>query len=148
DGRCDVVVDGGGDDLRGDSGAHAGRRRRGRAYAVEVAVLSEQCGGGLDADARDAGHSVGVVAAHRGDAGVLLRDYAVLREYVSLGDDVEVAHAAGGVDDAHVAGVVDELEEIAVPGDDVHGDRRLGGERADDVVGLVRCDPDDRDAEG
>ena len=38
--------------------------------------------------------------------------------------DLELAHAACGVDDADVAGVVDELEQVAVAGDDV--DRHVG----------------------
>ena len=54
----------------------------------------------------------------------------------------------GGVDDAHVARVVDELEQVAVAGHDVDGQRRLRRERADHVVGLVLGGADDRDAEG
>lgn len=45
-------------------------------------------------------------------------------------------------------GVVDQLEEVAVTGDDVDGHRRLRGEARDDVVGLVRRNSGDGDAEG
>ena len=134
--------------MAADARRHALARVGGGEDAGEVAVRGEQGRGGLLADARDAGQPVGRVAAQGREVGVLARQHAVLRDDGGVGDDLEVAHAARGVDDAHVAGVVDELEQVAVAGDDVDRQRRLRREGADDVVGLVLGRADDRDAEG
>src|SRR5581483_4785480 len=63
-----------------------------------------------------------------------------------LVDDVQVAQAADGVDDPDLALVVDELEQVAVAGDDVYRPGRPGRERADDVVRFTAHVADDRDA--
>ena len=69
---------------------------------------------------------------------------------VAPGCDVGVAHPAlAGVEHPDAGGVVDELEQVAVAGDDV--DRHHAavplGQGADDVVGLEarRAEPGDAD---
>ena len=115
--------------------------------AGEVAVRGQESRGGLLADAGDAGKAVGRIAAEGGEVGVLARQHFVLRHDDRVGHDLEVAHAAGGIDHPDVAGVIDQLEEVAVAGDDVDGERRPRREGADHVVGLVLGGADDRDAE-
>ena len=118
---------------------------------LEGAVGRDELGRGLLADARHAGQSVARVAPQDRHVGVGgPGGDAVLLRQERLVDEVGGAHAAaGGVDDAHVVRVVDELEEVAVAGDDVdrHPAAERGGQRADDVVGLVAVDADPGDAE-
>ena len=67
--------------------------------------------------------------------------YFVAQE--GLVDQVGVAHAAlGGVEDPHLRLVVDQLEQVAVAGDDVDRAPPAGrcGQGADHVVGLVAVD--------
>ena len=59
-----------------------------------------------------------------------------------VGDPLVLADAAGDVEHPHVVGVVDELEQVAVAGDDVDRHRRPGREGADHVVGLVAVGAD------
>ena len=92
------------------------------------------------------GQPVGGVAAHGGEVGVLAGEDGVLLDDDVVGDPLVVADAAGDVQDPDVALVVDELEQVAVAGDDVDGHVGLGGEGADDVVGLVAVLADDADA--
>ena len=111
-------------------------------------MRGEEGRGGLLADAGDAGQSVGGVAAQHRIVGVLRGQHTILLDDGGFVEHLEVAHAAAGVDDADAVGVVDQLEEVAVTGDDVDGHRRLRGEARDDVVGLVRRNSGDGDAEG
>ena len=145
--RGDVEVVGGGEDAARDRGRHPLAGCRGGADAGEIAVRREQRGGGLLTDPGDTGQAVRRVAAQRRVIGVLRGQNAVLRHDGGIGDEFEVAHTASGVDDPHLAGVVDELEEVAITGDDVHRHRSVGRKGADDVIGLVVGTPDDRDAE-
>ena len=78
------------------------------------------------------------VAAQRGEVRVLGRGQPVLLLHRGRGHPGHVADAAPGVQHGHVVG--DELERVPVAGHDqhVHAVRgALGGERGDDVVGLV-----------
>ncbi len=91
------------------------------------------------------GKAVGGVAAHGGEVGVLAGQHGVLLDDDVVGDALVVADAAGDVEHADVGLVVDELEQVAVAGDDVDGHVGLGGEGADHVVGLVAVLPDHAD---
>ena len=104
---------------------------------VEPVVLGDPLGRGLRPDARDAGEVVGGLADECGELGVARR-----REAVALLDGggrhaLHLRDAAHRVDDG--GAVVDQLEGVAVAAADqdleVVG-HRLGGEGADDVVGL------------
>ena len=107
----------------------------------------EQPRGGLLTDPGDAGQAVGRVPAHRGEVRVLAGEHAVLRDDRRVGQHLEVAHPACGVDDAHIVLVIDELEEIAVTCHDVDRHARSCRESADDVICLVFGGADDLDAE-
>jgi hypothetical protein len=61
------------------------------------------------------------VAAHGGEVGVLAGEDGVLLDDDVVGDPLVVADAAGDVQDPDLALVVDELEQVAVAGDDVDG---------------------------
>jgi hypothetical protein len=106
---------------------------------VEIAVLHDEGGGGLLPDPRDAGQVVAVVPPQGGVLGILPGRHPE----VSLGDallvvqDV-VGHPPPVVEDLDV-GILDQLEGVAVAGDDDHVDALggpPGGQRGDDVVGL------------
>src|SRR5690606_41602828 len=62
-------------------------------------------------------------------------------------DDLKVAHTASRVDDPDVAHIIDQLEEVTIARDDIDSHRRSSCKRAYDVVGFMRRDTDDRDAE-
>jgi hypothetical protein len=64
-----------------------------------------------------------------------------------LVDHVVAPDAAGGVEHPDATAVVDELEEVAVAGDDIDRTLRRMGDGADDVVGLVAVGADRRHAE-
>ena len=113
---------------------------------VQVTEGPDQGGGGLLADAGDAGQAVARVAAQDGEVGVPVAGNVILLGDFRLGDRVELAEALDRVEDADLALVVDELEEVAVAGDDVDRLGRLRGERGDDVVGLVAVVLGDGDA--
>ena len=117
---------------------------------LQIAELGDQVGGGLFADAGDAGNVVRRVAHQRLVVGNQLR-----REAVALVDGIAVVDAE--ITEAFDAGehrddmVVDELQQVAVPGDDDHLVAVAGagaGEAADDIVGLVPGPLVDRDVEG
>ena len=91
-----------------------------------VAEPLQQRGGGLLADPGDPGQAVGGVAAQGGEVGVLAGVDAVLLAHPVVGDPLVPADAAGDVEDPDPGVVVDELEEVAVAGDDVD---RLAGAR-------------------
>ncbi len=89
------------------------------------------------------------VPAQRGEVRVLRRGEAVLRLDLGGGEPGHVADATPGHQDRHP--LVDELQRVPVAGDDedLHAQgRALGGERGDDVVGLVPGGGDPGDGQG
>ena len=105
---------------------------------LERAELHDPLGRGLLADAGDGGQVVARVAAQRGEVRVLGRGQPVLLHQGGRVVALHVGHAAAVVEHGHV--VVDELEGVAVAGDDEDVVARragLRGEGGDDVVGLV-----------
>ena len=130
---------------RGVAAVH-GRPQRG-----QRAVLGDQLGSGLVADAPDTGQPVtGVAAQHRHLEVRLAGGHGVPLLQVRLGGDVGLAHSAlARVEHPDAVRVVDELEQVPVAGDDVHRHHPAVavGEGADDVVGLEprgaqACDAD------
>src|SRR5690606_24785683 len=109
----------------------------------------DQRGGGLVADARDARQAVARVAAQRRVVAVAAPGDAVLGGDRLLVHHLQVPDAAGGVQHDHRAAVVHELEQVAVPGDDVDraACRVPRGQGPDDVVGLVPGDAGAGEAE-
>ena len=113
--------------------------------ALQIAVLADQLGRGLDADARDAGHVVHRVARQGLDLDHLVGRHAELLHHL-LGADLEVLH---GVE--HGDAVADQLHQVLVGGH--HGDPdalrpsllRVG---RDQVVGLEVGHLDARQVEG
>ncbi len=65
-----------------------------------------------------------------------------------LVDHLELGHPAPDVEHADAASVVDKLEEVPVPGDDLDLAGRPRGEGADHVVSLVAVRLGHRDAGG
>ncbi|MGX1370781.1 hypothetical protein RKD19_006140 [Streptomyces canus] len=112
----------------------------------ERTELVDPLRGGLLADARDAGEVVGRVAAQGREVGVLGGREAVLLEDLLRGEPGQLRDALRRVQHGGVLG--DQLEGVAVPGDDQHVEALglgLGGERGDDVVGLEAVDGEARD---
>ncbi len=104
---------------------------------VEGAELVDPLGGGLLADAGDAGQVVGRVAAQGREVGVLAGGDAVLLGDLLRGVAGQLGDALGRVEHGDVLG--DELERVPVAGDDVDVEAgRLGGggQGGDDVVRL------------
>jgi hypothetical protein len=119
-----------------------------RDQPLQAAVLHDPFSGGLVAYARHAGEVVAGLADDRRAVAV-----AVGRKAVPLGDG-SGGHAVHLGDPAlevqHGDVVVDQLERVAVAGDDphVHADvTGLAGERGDHIVGLVAGLLDIRDAQ-
>ena len=136
--RGDVQVGPGRLELLAGAGGEAAVALVERALeALEVAEGADQGGGGLLADAGDAGQAVARVAPQHGEVGVPVAGNVVLFRDFGLGDRFEVAETADRVEDADFARVVDELEQVAVAGDDVDRLAGAGGQGGDDVVGLV-----------
>lgn len=148
DGGGDVQVVGRFGDLRAHARRHPGAGLGRGTDPRQVAVGGHQRGGRLLADAGDAGQPVGRIAAQHCEVDVRGRVHAVFGLDDGVGDDLETAHAAGRVDDAHGSRVVDDLEEIAIAGDDVDGTVRAGGQRADHIVGFVVGGADRRHSQG
>ena len=123
----------------------------GRAHTRQRAEVPDEGRGRLVADPLDSRQPVAGVPAHGGHVGIgIAGGHPVLALEEGLGDDVGVAHpAAGRVEHAGGRGVVDELEEVAVAGDDVdrHHVAVAHGIGADDVIGLVVGGPDAGDAD-
>nr|BFF24937.1 hypothetical protein GCM10025732_29020 [Glycomyces mayteni] len=117
--------------------------------AVEGAVLGDPLGGGLGADAGDAGEVVGLLADERGEVAVAGGGDAVL-----LLDGLgrvpgEFGDALDRVEEGRV--LVDELDGVAVARGDERGEPgglALGGEGGDDVVCLEGVLGEPGDAEG
>ena len=102
------------------------------------AELRDPLGRGLLPHARDAGQVVARVAAHGGEVGVLGRGQPVLLLHRFRGEAGHIGDAAAGHQRRHP--VADQLEDVAVAGDDEHVHilgRGLRGQRGDQVVGFV-----------
>ena len=109
-----------------------------RDEAVEPAELPHPLRGGLLPHPRDAGQVVARVAAQRRVVGVLRRGQAVALLDGGRGHACHVADALARVE--HRDAVVDQLERVAVAGDDEDVESlglRPRGQRGDDVIGLV-----------
>ena len=114
--------------------------------ASDVAVLLDQLGRGLLPEPGDAGQVVRRVAAQGRELRVLRRGQAVLLLHRSRRHPAHVADAAGVVE--HGDPLVDELEGVAVTGDDQHVHAvggRLRGKGRQHVVGFVALGANHRD---
>ena len=111
---------------------------------VEAAVLDDEGGGLLGADAGHAGDVVGRVALEAVEVGDELGRDAVVEVVDALGrHDLHVGDALLGGDDLHVLG--GELVHVAVAGEEEHlkaGLLAAAGERAEDVVTLPALELD------
>ncbi len=126
-----------------------------RQQVLDRAVLLDELRRGLVADARHAGDVVRCVALQRHEVQVLIGTHAVAAldrgrvHQVDLGDAATVEQH--GDRTVLLPACPHQLEEVAVRGDD-HGvdprTRRLEGEGADGVVGLVALGADDGDLQG
>ena len=85
----------------------------------------QQLGGGLVADARDAGDVVGGVALEADQVGDPLGRHAVALDHALAVVDLGVGDAARGGHHPHP--VLDQLVDVAVAGDDHHVDPLLAG---------------------
>ena len=113
----------------------------------EVAELPQPFRRGLRPDPGHAGQVVGGLADEGGEVAVALREHAVLGLDRLRGHPRDLRDPAHRVQQGGLR--PDELEGVAVSGDDEHlhaGGDGLRGERGDDVVGLVAGDRDVRDA--
>ena len=109
---------------------------------VERAVFGDELRGGLDADARRAGHVVGGIAGERLHVDHLFRRHAEIFDHLGDADAPllapRVARARGRIE--HGDAGLDQLHEVLVGGDDQHvgaalaRQPRIGG---DEIVGLV-----------
>ena len=118
-------------------------------HALEVAELLQQLGGGLVADARDAGDVVGGVALEPDQVGDQLGRDAVALDHALAVVDLGVGDPARGRHHPHP--VLDQLVDVAVARDDHHVDPLLAGalgQPGDHVVGLVAVHLDVGEAEG
>ena len=105
---------------------------------VEAIELRQPLRGGLGADAGDAGQVVAGLPHQGRELGVARGGDEILRLDRLRRHAREVGDAPQGVE--HGDAVVDELQRVAVAGDDEHLEALrlgLGGEGADEVVGLV-----------
>src|SRR5690606_6170396 len=120
-GRGDVEVVAGGREpgaaARGEALAAARVQRL--EHAAERAEPGDERGRGLLAHAGHAGQAVAGVAAQHREVGVAAAGDAELRGDVGLVDHLEVTDPPYCVKDAAWPRVVDELEQVAVPGDHV-----------------------------
>ena len=105
---------------------------------LQRAELRDPLGRGLLPHPGDAGQVVARVAADRGEVGVLRRGEPVLLGHRRRGETGHLGDAAPGHQHRHL--VRDQLEHVAVAGDDEHVHvlrRGLRGQRGDEIVGLV-----------
>ena len=119
-------------------------------HAVEVAVLVDELGRSLLADARNTRQVVGGIAAQSGVLGILGRRHPGALLDAGLVVEGVVADPAPVVEHLHQR-ILDELVGVAVAGDDddlVALVPRTRGQGGDHVVGLVAGHVDDRDAQG
>ena len=121
------------DDRRGDIEVVSGGfqllpRARGESAVALVDGLADrldgterpdQRGRRLVSHARDPGQAVAGVTAQRRVVGVGAPGDLVPGRDRGLVHDVQLGQAARGVDDPHRLGVVDQLEQVAVAGDDL-----------------------------
>lgn len=107
----------------------------------ERTELVDPLRGRLLADAGDARQVVGRVTAQGGEVGVLRGCQPVLLEDLLRGEPGQFGDALGRIQHRRV--LADQLEGVAVAGDDQHLEALglgLGGEGGDDVVRLVAVD--------
>ena len=112
---------------------------------LQIAIVVDELGRRLDADARHARHVVDRIAGQGLDLDHLVGSHAELLHHLG-GADLPVLQAV-----EHDHAVLDELHQVLVRGDDRHPGAGLAGEPGigrDDVVGLVALDLDDRQVEG
>jgi hypothetical protein len=93
--------------------------------------------GGLVAHPGDPGQAVAGVTAQRREVRVRAAGDLVPGRDRGLVHDVQLGQPPGGVDHPDGLGVVDKLEQVAVPGHDVHRSLFGRAQRADHVVRLV-----------
>jgi hypothetical protein len=108
-------------------------------HALQRAELLQELGGGLVADARDARDVVRRVALEPVEVGDEVGRDAVAVEHRLVVVDLRVGDAAAGGHHAHARVGVDDLERVAVAGDDHDRHAVVAGalgDRGDDVVGL------------
>ncbi len=117
---------------------------------LDRSPLSHQLPGGLFAHPGNAGNVVGAVAHQAEDVDDLLGTLHP-PEFAQGGEIDDVVFAAAAPGFPHRAGLGDQLSEILVGGDhegfEVTPGVGLPGEGADDVVGLVAVQFEDRDVE-
>jgi hypothetical protein len=116
-------------------------------HVLERAVALDQLAGGLVADPRYAGDVVRGVALQPIEVGDQLGSDAVAVDHRLAVVDLRLGDPARGRHHLDEAVAVDQLEGVAIAGDDHHGNGRVGvqgplGERGDHVVGLVPVDLD------
>ncbi len=121
-----------------------------REHAVEAAIRRDQLRRSLLADTRHSREVVGRIAPQRGVLRVLRRRDACAVEDARLVVEHVVGHTPPVVQHRDVW-VLDELVRVPVAGDDDDVETEVtaaGGERRDEVVGLVASEVHDLDAEG
>ena len=116
-----------------------------REHVLQRAVALDQLARRLVADAGDAGDVVGGVALQPVEVGDQLRRDSVAVDHRLAVVDLRVGDPARGRHHLDDALTVDQLEDVAVAGDDHHRHGRVGpkralGERGDHVVGLEALD--------
>ncbi len=105
---------------------------------IHVAVLGEELGRGLLPHSRNTGQVVRSISAKGREQRITIRLNAAAFEDSGLVVERGVRDAASVVEDLHV-GVLYQLERVAVPGHDDHGDRLVAPpsrERGQHVVGF------------
>ena len=106
-------------------------------HGLQRPELLQELGRGLVADPRDARDVVGGVPLQADQVRDELWRHAVALDHSVAVVDLGVGHSAGGGHDPHP--VADHLVDVAIAGDDHHGDVRVAGalnEARDHVVGL------------
>ncbi len=96
-----------------------------REHLLERAEALDQLAGGLLADPGDAGDVVRGVALQAVEVGDQLRRDAVAVDHGLAVVDLGLGDPARGRHHLHEALLVDQLEDVAVAGDDHHRHRRL-----------------------
>ena len=99
-----------------------------REQRFEIAVFGDQLRGGLDADARRAGHVVGGIAGERLDVDDLVGAAAEIGDDLVGADPALLALARGRIE--HRDARLDQLHQVLVGGDDQHVGAALARLRA------------------